>query len=50
MQCEIVELAHVEDEMGYPCGSSAAQRCCDCSAHLCDEHAASCAACGELFC
>ena len=36
MQCAIVEVSSVEDATGYPCGNDAAQRCCDCDAHVCE--------------
>lgn len=50
MQCEIVEVASVEDATGYPSGSDASGRCRDCGAHLCDDHGESCERCNELFC
>ena len=50
MQCEIVELASVEDVTGYPCGGEAVARCCDCDSHICEAHAESCEPCGEVFC
>ena len=50
MQCEIIEVANVEDATGYRCGDDASARCCDCDAHLCDSHAESCGACLEVFC
>jgi hypothetical protein len=50
MQCEIIEVASVEDATGYPCGTDATQRCCDCDAHICDDHAESCDACNDVFC
>ena len=50
MQCRIVEVASVEDAIGYPCGDDASVRCCDCDAHICDVHAASCASREEVFC
>lgn len=48
--CEITEVAHVEDAIGYPCGRGASGRCCDCGAHLCDAHSESCTVCTDLFC
>jgi len=50
MQCEIIEVANVEDATGYPCGRDATQRCCDCDAQVCDAHAQSCDACNDVFC
>jgi hypothetical protein len=48
--CEVIEVAHVEDATGYPCGSDASGRCCDCGTHLCDSHAENCSLCDDLFC
>jgi hypothetical protein len=50
MNCEIIEVAHVEDATGYPCTREASARCSDCGAHLCDLHSASCEMCQETFC
>ena len=48
--CEITEVAHVEDAVGYPCSNEALARCSDCGAHLCDAHVESCNLCSETFC
>lgn len=48
--CEIIEVAHAEDAIGYPCGGEASGRCCDCGAHVCDAHADACEFCNEMFC
>ena len=50
MHCEIIAVSHVEDAEGYPCGSDASDRCCDCGAHVCDQHGENCQICSELFC
>jgi predicted sulfurtransferase len=50
MHCGIVELAHVDDAAGYPCGRDASTICLDCGTHLCDAHAYNCEVCSEVFC
>jgi hypothetical protein len=48
--CEIIEVAHVADALGYPCGRDAAGECSDCGTRVCGEHVEKCNHCGELFC
>jgi hypothetical protein len=50
MNCEIIEVASVEDATGYPCGNDASERCNDCGAHVCDAHGESCDSCTEVLC
>jgi hypothetical protein len=48
--CEIIEVAHTADAVGYPCGKDGLGECSDCGTRVCDEHADKCAVCVELFC
>jgi hypothetical protein len=48
--CEIIEVAHVADPLGYPCGKDELGACSDCGIHVCDEHAEKCSVCFHLFC
>jgi hypothetical protein len=48
--CEIIEVSHVQDALGYPCGTDTVGECSDCGTRICDEHAEKCGHCGELFC
>ena len=48
--CEIVEVSHVEDALGVPCGRDTVGDCSDCGTRVCNEHAEKCGHCGELFC
>ena len=48
--CEIIEVAHIEDATGYPCGQEASARCRDCGTPICDAHGETCAACDAVFC
>jgi hypothetical protein len=50
MHCGILEVAHVEDAAGYPCGRDASSICLDCGTHLCDAPAENCEVCSEVFC
>lgn len=48
--CEIIEVAHIADALGYPCGKDGRGECSDCGTWVCDEHLKNCAVCAELFC
>ena len=48
--CEIVEVSHIEDTLGYPSGREALGECSDCGTHVCREHAERCSHCEQLFC
>jgi hypothetical protein len=48
--CEIIEVAHVADALGYPCGKDELGECSDCGTHICHEHVEKCSVCSQLFC
>jgi hypothetical protein len=48
--CEIIEVAHITEALGYPCGKDELGECADCGTRVCDEHAEKCFECRELFC
>jgi len=49
-RCEITEVAHSEDVVGYPCSNKASEKCTDCGTCLCDAHAEHCDICNQTFC
>ena len=50
MQCGIIEVASVEDTVGYPCSRDAVAKCSDCGIPACDAHAEDCELCNQAFC
>lgn len=50
MNCEIIEVSHVQDARVYPCGWDAIGECSDCGTRICGEHAQNCGHCKQLFC
>ena len=50
VRCEIVEVRHLADTVGYLCGKPAAQWCYDCGASLCEAHRDPCEFCQQVFC
>ena len=49
-RCEITEVAHPEDVVGYPCSNDASEKCTDCGTRLCDAHTEHCDLCNQTFC
>jgi hypothetical protein len=50
MNCEIIEVSHVQDARVYPCGRDAIGECSDCGTRICDEHRENCGHCKQQFC
>lgn len=50
MHCGILEVAGIDDTVGYSCNRTALATCLDCGTHLCDAHADNCEVCAEVFC
>ena len=50
MNCEIIEVLHVQNARVYSCGRDTIGECSDCGTRICDEHAQNCGHCKQLFC
>jgi hypothetical protein len=50
VHCEITEVAHSEDVVGYPCSKNASAKCFDCGVSVCDVHSEHCQLCNQTFC
>jgi hypothetical protein len=48
--CEVIEVSHVEDALGHPCGRDTVGECTDCGTRVCNEHLEKCPHCDEPFC
>ena len=48
--CQIVEVRHVEDSVGYGCAADAQHTCIDCGSAVCDLHVRRCEVCQVIFC
>jgi hypothetical protein len=49
-RCEVVEMANLSDEVGYPCGKRSGQNCSDCGIRICEAHVEMCDVCHDVFC
>jgi hypothetical protein len=50
LQCGVVEVRGVHDELGTACGRDAKTLCSDCGTSLCLGHTDRCDLCREIFC
>jgi len=48
--CEVVEVRNSADAVGLTCLRTAASKCSDCGAELCESHAETCGMCRAVFC
>src|SRR5207245_7272012 len=48
--CEVGEIRHSADAVGYSCPRTASTQCSDCGSELCESHTQTCDGCRSVFC